>query len=97
MIKLLLKKVYTSSSSRGSLGVDTCVWEEGEGQACPCHTGWGGFIFGERQSKGSEQSRGQEVSWQHKRLSYTSGAYAVLSITPDSLQASGPEGVGREL
>ncbi len=29
MIKLLLKTVYTSSSSRGPLSVDTCAWREG--------------------------------------------------------------------
>lgn len=62
----------------------------GGGRAHPCHTRWGGFIFGECHSEGTERSHGQEVGWQHKRLSYTSGAYAVLSITSDSLQASVP-------
>lgn len=66
MIKLLLKTVYTSNRSSGSVSVDTRARREGEDEmgsrACPCHAGWKRFIFGECHSQGGEQSHGQEVS-----------------------------------
>ena len=49
MIKLLLKTVYTSTSSRGPLSVDTCTRREGEergGRLAPVTQGGVGLFLG---------------------------------------------------
>lgn len=66
MIKLLLKTVYTSSSSssRGPLSVDTCGGEERE--AGVSRKGRAGLFLGsvipDGGKGGTERSHGQEVS-----------------------------------